>query len=367
MKGFGAEVVLMLPKLCQIGVGIKFLDKTFYRRALWHYFQLRRMGYSSKMAFGSSPIPFKYSNEATRRYFEKLWTEYAPHISGSGGLESDFKQKIIEQLRCLFLSGLEKYKFEPYNIYDLDSPGELRVYDSQGRVTGLVNGEVKEEIPTSAYDHESKTVLIFNSTDSYNCQVIGTNEGIYELTITSVEEGEATSFDATNIPTSTNTTHQYTVDWDALSQGEEGVTLQIDFDGDGVFEQTITADSELTHDEFALQTATTIDFDPDTLNLESEGKVVTVYIELPEGYNVSQIDVSSIRLNGTVPALVKPTEIGDYDSDGILDLMVKFDRASVIALFDGKTVPGNYMIEVTGTWAGIRFEGTVMIRVISPP
>ena len=28
----------------------------------------------------------------------------------------------------------------------LCSPGELRVYDSQGNVTGLVNGEIKEEI-----------------------------------------------------------------------------------------------------------------------------------------------------------------------------------------------------------------------------
>jgi len=111
----------------------------------------------------------------------------------------------------------------------------------------------------------------------------------------------------------------------------------------------------------------TIDFDPDTLNLKSKGTVVTVYIELPTGYDVSQIDVSSIKLNGTVPALAKPTEIGDYDGDGIPELMVKFDRASVIMLFDGKTVPGNYVIEVTGTWEGIRFKGTATIKVISPP
>jgi hypothetical protein len=141
----------------------------------------------------------------------------------------------------------------------------------------------------------------------------------------------------------------------------------VDSDGDGVFEHTFTSDSELSHDEFMLQTATVIDFDPDTLNLKSRGEVVTVYIELPEGYDVGQIDVSSIILNGTVPALAKPAEIGDYDGDGMLDLMVKFDRASVIALFAGKTVPGSYVIEVIGIWAGIRFKGTVTIKVISPP
>lgn len=59
------------------------------------------------------------------------------------------------------------------------------------------------------------------------------------------------------------------------------------------------------------------------------GKVVTDYIELPLGFNVSDIDPSSIRLNGTIPALAKPTSISDYDSDDTVDLVVKFDRATV--------------------------------------
>lgn len=50
-----------------------------------------------------------------------------------------------------------------------------------------------------------------------------------------------------------------------------------------------------------------VDFDPDTLNLKSKGKPVTVYIELPTGHDVSQIDVSSIRLNGAVVLLAGPT------------------------------------------------------------
>jgi len=109
----------------------------------------------------------------------------------------------------------------------------------------------------------------------------------------------------------------------------------------------------------------TIDFDPDTLNLKSEGKVVTIYIELPVGWNVVNIDVSTIRLNGTVPGLSKPIEIGDYDGDGIPDLMVKFDRASTIVLFAGKTVLGNYAMEVIGTVSGNPFKGSDTIRVIA--
>ena len=110
-----------------------------------------------------------------------------------------------------------------------------------------------------------------------------------------------------------------------------------------------------------------IDFDPDILNLKSKGSVVTVYIELLAGYNVNQIDVPSIKLNNTVLVLTKPTEIGDYDGDGIADLMVKFDRAKVIELFNDKTIPNYYVMEVTGTVLGNSFKGTDTIKAISPP
>ena len=74
----------------------------------------------------------------------------------------------------------------------------------------------------------------------------------------------------------------------------------------------------------------TIDFDPNTLNKKSNGNWVTVYIELPAGYNVNNIIISSIRLQGTIHAEPWPYCIGDYDNDGIPDLMVKFKRADVI-------------------------------------
>ena len=42
--------------------------------------------------------------------------------------------------------------------------------------------------------------------------------------------------------------------------------------------------------------------------------------------------VSTVMLNGIVPYEHKPTKIGDYDGDGILDLMVKFDRTEITSL-----------------------------------
>ncbi|MDH5364451.1 MAG: PKD domain-containing protein, partial [Dehalococcoidia bacterium] len=242
----------------------------------------------------------------------------------------------------------------------LFSPGEVRVYDSEGKVTGLINGEVKEEIPHSVYN-DGTIIIICSSPGSYKYEVEGTGEGPYGLELISVGEGETTTFTATDIPTASGAVHQYSIDWDALSQGKEGVTVQVDSDGDGEIEYIFTSDDELTQDEFILQTATTIDFDPDTLNLKSKGKWVTVYIEVPLGYEASQIDVSSTKLNGTVPALAKPAQVGDYDSDGVPDLMVKFDRAAVEGIL---SIGDAVKITITGEVAGIAFGGSDTIKVI---
>lgn len=128
------------------------------------------------------------------------------------------------------------------------SPVELRVYDSVGRVTGIMGGEEKNEIPNSAFYDDY--VLIASPVDSYRYEVVGTGEGSYSLILTKGTEQDVSTFMAADIPISTEATHEYTVDWEALAHGQEGVTAQIDSDGDGVFEMTITSDNELTRDEF---------------------------------------------------------------------------------------------------------------------
>jgi hypothetical protein len=252
------------------------------------------------------------------------------------------------------------------------SPVDMLVADPEGRRVGFDFASMQEvnEIPEAWYSGRETDPQFIRiprpAAGHYDVLLSGTGTDTYTIiTFMRFTTPETVSFVATNIPTSANAIHQYTLDWDALSIGEEGVVVQIDSEGDGIFEQIVTADNELTHDEFMLQTATTVAFDPETVNLKSKGKWVTVYIELPLGYDVGQVDLSSILLNRTVPILAKPTAIGDYDKDGIPDLMVKFDRAAVIALFKGKTIPGTYVIEVTGTVMGICFKGTDTTRVMS--
>lgn len=119
----------------------------------------------------------------------------------------------------------------------------------------------------------------------------------------------------------------------------------------------------------------TIDIDPNTLNLKSQGKWITAYIELAKDYDVADINVSTVRiskigdtkLENPIYAEKHPTEIGDYDDDGIPDLMVKFDRAAVINAILNLGVSSGAEVELTVTgelYDGTLFEGTDTIKVI---
>jgi WD40 repeat protein len=128
----------------------------------------------------------------------------------------------------------------------LRSPGELKIYDPAGNVTGLLNGKVVEGVPNSIYDEESKSIIVFASDNTYKYEVTGTSEGTYGLEITSVRDGQITTFNADDIPTSVNAVHQYNIDWDSLASGKKGVTVSIDSNGDGKFEETINTGASFT-------------------------------------------------------------------------------------------------------------------------
>jgi hypothetical protein len=155
-----------------------------------------------------------------------------------GFITSAIEEENYERLSVYYDEDTGKIIYKPTEVARIKSPGELRMYDSEGRVTGLVDGRIKEEIPGTVYDDKNRFVVAFDATDSYHYEVAGTDEGRYGLEVISVDSGKTTAFSAANVLIMTGTTHQYTIDWAALAKGERGVSLEVDSNGNGSFETT---------------------------------------------------------------------------------------------------------------------------------
>ena len=79
---------------------------------------------------------------------------------------------------------------------------------------------------------------------------------------------------------------------------------------------------------FAFSTdsiSATVDITPSTLNLKSKGEWITCRIELPEGYNASDIDRTTVMLNGSIP--VDPFWV-DMPDDSVIPLLMVFARSN---------------------------------------
>ncbi|MBI4656546.1 MAG: right-handed parallel beta-helix repeat-containing protein [Elusimicrobia bacterium] len=92
-----------------------------------------------------------------------------------------------------------------------------------------------------------------------------------------------------------------------------------------------------------------LDINPDTLNLKSQGQYITTYFEVVGAKTAQDIAPASIKIISANEVLlstpicliqeeagksgqIKFGTIGDYDLDGISDLMVKFDRQEIISV-----------------------------------
>ncbi len=127
------------------------------------------------------------------------------------------------------------------------SPVELRVIDSNGNISGLVDGQIVNNIPGALYDPEEEKVDILFPEDIYVYQVVGVQGGgTYDFVEENTTNGLVTTVKAIDLPIVENEIHTYQIDDTAIAQGEEGVTLAIDKNADGVSDQTIVTGSTLT-------------------------------------------------------------------------------------------------------------------------
>lgn len=108
---------------------------------------------------------------------------------------------------------------------------------------------------------------------------------------------------------------------------------------------------------------TDFDLKPELLNRNSKGRYITAHIELIEDLDVSQVDLSTVVLivDGytMVPAMVDHAQVTDYNSNGIPDMTVKFERIPVTKAIG----EGVAELAVIGSVEGVYFQGSATVKV----
>lgn len=175
----------------------------------------------------------------------------------NGFVESDYLLDVasrIEDITDYFSSvspsatWVNKLEIGDYHKWDFQtySPVELRVVDSRGRTTGLVDGKVVTEIPHSAYDAVTETGAIFFGEDSYTFRLIGTDNDTYGFRSRSKVNGKDVEFRVAAIPTHVGEIHEFVITPSKILDGTGGVRLKLDRNGDGSFEEEMTENPEFT-------------------------------------------------------------------------------------------------------------------------
>ncbi|MFH1579237.1 MAG: hypothetical protein ABIE25_03670 [Thermoplasmatota archaeon] len=153
------------------------------------------------------------------------------------------------------------------------------------------------------------------------------------------------------------------------TEGSQDLCIAVDGNGNAIAAWMLYDErSNIYGNEYGVPLeviSATVAIKPEALNPGSMGKWITAYIELPEGFEISDVVVDSIRLNGQFPA-TGPSDFVDYDKDKVKELMVKFDLQSVLHTCP-EIVGKTFTATITGTLtSGIMFEGSDTITLLAP-
>lgn len=109
----------------------------------------------------------------------------------------------------------------------------------------------------------------------------------------------------------------------------------------------------------------TFEIYPSMLNLLSRGEKVTCLIELSGGYDVNDIEISTVKLNESVCVdSVSPAIVGDYNSNNISDLMVTFAKAQIVDFILSENITyGNVTLTLSGVVSKVAFAGRASIMI----
>jgi hypothetical protein len=109
-------------------------------------------------------------------------------------------------------------------------------------------------------------------------------------------------------------------------------------------------------------TQATVDIKPDTLNLTSPPAWITAYITLPSGYNVSDINASSILLDNLIPAVTSRVEGDTFIAN--FDGIQTRNHIETKLYHMGIVTPTSVTLTITGEIDKSKFEASDQISVV---
>ncbi|MFH2053237.1 MAG: S8 family serine peptidase [bacterium] len=224
-------------------------------------------------------------------------------------------------------------------------------------------GDIKFQYDTLGAVTNSATIGIQNGTRDDGLMMAYNTDYLHEglaILITSAPGWLSAAPESGVIPAGECAEITVTMDASELEEGDYNGTLTLTSNDPA----TPTANIDVIF-HVATVMAADVDVDPNTLNLDSNGKWMTGFVELPAGYATGDVVIETVMFNGVVPvdgdryALFE-----DFNDNGILDMMFKFDRSLIEEILpEGEQVAVTITGEIRDT---AYFVATDTIRVIRP-
>ncbi len=178
-------------------------------------------------------------------------------------VSSGQEQKSISQIVNKKTEKKESEKLKTDLIFgsvaaQVQGAGELVIINEKGEKTGILDHEIVEEIDYSLCDEKNFVRLISEEGFYYEDLVFqvkglldiyrhieGREKSTYDLKIAlKTDDEKQRQINLMAVPIDYNVIHQYKIDWKNLN-AEHGITMEIDEDGDGIFELSKEFGSEI--------------------------------------------------------------------------------------------------------------------------
>jgi hypothetical protein len=256
-----------------------------------------------------------------------------------------------------------RFTIKAYEITDAANPNTGPTADVSTDTFELLEADLNvASINTdkSSYTQGQLVTVYFTATYQDGSPVT-TGSAAINLTMAN---GTTTQLTATYIPANSRFEAEYTLPteaplgtWSALLEAQ-GLKDDEDNMGPDTDKSTDFTVTEVTPPQ---ETTAKIKITPRTLNSKSNGRWITVQIELSEGHSAADVDISTVLLDGAIDP-----ETSQVCGEG--KLMVKFSRADVIThIQDTYGSTGSKFsqttLTITGEVAGTTFQGSATIRV----